>query len=247
MTPLRQRMMQDLQLRGYSDRTVEAYVRAVVQLANFFHVSPDEITEEQVRQYLLHLSTVQKVARGTFTIALCGIKFFYQQTLGRQWTVLDVVRPKGEKKLPVVLSRDEVWRVLDALRTPVYRVCLTTIYACGLRVSEVACLRVEDVDGARMLVHVRNGKGGNERIVPLSAKLLELLRAWWRLRQPRTWLFPGEGDRHVSTRTIQRALDEATSRAGIKKHVTPHVLRHSFATHLVEAGTNIRIARSGPS
>ena len=131
MTPLRQRMTQDLQLRGYSDRTVEAYTRAVRQLAQFHNASPDQLTEEQVRQYLLHLSTVQKVARGTHTIALCGIKFFYQQTLARQWTVLDVARPQHSKKLPVVLGRDEVWSILDAVRIAAYRVCLTTIYAAS--------------------------------------------------------------------------------------------------------------------
>ena len=136
MTSLRQRMTQDLQLRGYADRTVEAYVRAVAQLATFYRTSPDRLGEEQIRQYLLHLSTVQHVARGTHTIALCGIKCFYQQTLGQQWTVLEVARPKRTKKLPVVLSRDEVWRILGAVRIDAYRVCLTTIYACGLRLME---------------------------------------------------------------------------------------------------------------
>src|SRR3970282_2406525 len=131
MTPLRQRMIHDLQLRGYADRTVEAYVRAVAQLARFHHASPDQLTEEHIRQYLLHLCARQKVSRGTHTIALCGIKFFYKETLARPWTVLNVGRPKGEHKLPVVLSREEVWRILDAVRIPVYRVCLTTVYACG--------------------------------------------------------------------------------------------------------------------
>ena len=147
MTPLRQRMIQDLQLRGYSDRTVEAYVRSVAQLARFYHASSDTLTEEQLRDYLLHLTTVQKVARGTHTIALCGLKFFYQHTLGREWMVLKVARPKGEKKLPVVLSREEVWRILDCVRTPVYRACLTTICACGLRLMEGARLQVPDVTG----------------------------------------------------------------------------------------------------
>ena len=154
MTPLRERMIQDLQLRGYSDRTVEAYVRSVAQLARFYHASSDTLTEEQLRDYLLHLTTVQKVARGTHTIALCGLKFFYQHTLGREWTVLKVARPKGEKKLPVVLSREEVWRILDCVRTPVYRACLTTICACGLRLMEGARLQVPDVDGDRKLVQI---------------------------------------------------------------------------------------------
>ncbi len=178
MTPLRQRMLHDLQLRGYSDRTAEAYVRAVAQLAQFYSKSPDRITEEEVRDYLLHLTNVQKVARGTHTIALCGIKFFYEHTLQRHWRVLDVARPKGEKKLPVVLSRDEVWRILHRLHTPVYRTCLTVIYACGLRLMEGARLQVPDVDGDRRLLHL-HGKGGKDRYVPLPDATLQLLREYW--------------------------------------------------------------------
>ena len=154
MTPLRQRMIHDLQLRGYADRTIKAYVHPVAQLARFYHASPDQLTEEQVRHYLLHLSTVQKVARATHTIALCGIKFFYQQTLGREWSVLEVARPRREKKLPVVLSRQEVWRILVAVRIPAYRMCLTTIYTCGLRLMEGARLQVADIDGDRKLLHI---------------------------------------------------------------------------------------------
>ena len=157
---------QDLQLRGYSDRTVEAYVRAVAQLATFYHTSPDRLCDEQIRRYLLHLSTVQKVARGTHTIALCGITFFSQQTLGHAWTVLDIARPKRTKKLPVVLSRDEVWRILDAVRIDAYRVCLTTIYAGGLRLMEGLGLPVPDSDSDRALFHI-HGKGGKDRYVPL--------------------------------------------------------------------------------
>lgn len=170
MTPLRQRLIHDLQLRGYADRTVEAYVRAVAQLARFYHASPDRLTEEQIRHYLLHLSTVQKVSRGTHTIALCGIKFFYRQTLSRQWTVLDIARPKREKKLPVVLSRDEVWRILAAVRISVYRTCLTAIYVCGLRLMEGALLQVPDVDSERMLLHI-HGKRRKDRLVPLPVAL----------------------------------------------------------------------------
>ncbi len=149
MTPLRKRMIEDLRLRGYAERTVEAYTRAVVHLARFFGQSPARLTEEQVREYLLYLTTVKKVARSTHTIALCGIKFFYEQTLGRKWTVLDVARPKKEKKLPVVLSRDEVWQILACVDSPIYRVCLITIYSCGLRLTEGAHLHVPNVDGAR--------------------------------------------------------------------------------------------------
>ncbi|HYN81703.1 MAG TPA: site-specific integrase [Gemmatimonadaceae bacterium] len=246
MTPLRQRMIHDLQLRGYSDRTVEAYVRAVAQLARFYHAPPDRLCEEQIRQYLLHLSTVQKVARGTHTIALCGIKFFYQQTLVRPWTVLGVARPKGEKKLPVVLSRDEVWRILGAIRISVYRVCLTTIYACGLRLLEGARLQVPDVDGDRKLLHI-HGKRRKDRYVPLPDATLELLREHWRTHRNPLWLFPTITRTHLSTLTdpalgpisrssLQSAFARAVKKSGIHKRAHVHTLRHSYATHLLEAG-----------
>jgi integrase/recombinase XerD len=246
MTPLRQRMIHDLQLRGYSDRTVEAYVRAVAQLSQFYHASPDQLCEEQIRQYLLHLNTVQKVARGTHTIALCGIKFFYQQTLVRPWTVLDVARPKGEKKLPVVLSRDEVWRILGAIRISVYRVCLTTIYACGLRLLEGARLQVPDVDGDRKLLHI-HGKRRKDRYVPLPDATLELLREHWRTHRNPLWLFPTITRTHLSTLTdpalgpisrssLQSAFARAVKKSGIHKRAHVHTLRHSYATHLLEAG-----------
>ncbi len=150
MTPLRQRMLEDMQLRGFSARTQECYVAAVRQLAEHFHTSPDRLAEEQLRQYFLYLANEKKVARATATIALCGIRFFFEQTLRREWTTLRFVRPAREHKLPVVLSRDEVRRVLTAVRIPVYRVCLTTIYACGLRLLEGARLQVADVDSARI-------------------------------------------------------------------------------------------------
>lgn len=190
MTALRQRMIEDLHLRGYAERTVGAYVSAVAQLAQYHHVAPDRLSEDQLREYLLHLASGRKLARSSLTVALCGMRFFYEQTLGRHWTILDVARPKREKKLPVVLSREEVWRVLAAVRTPAYRACLTTIYACGLRLLEGTGLHVPHVDGARRLLHIHHGKGGVDRMVPVPQAALALLRAHWRTHRNPLWLFP---------------------------------------------------------
>ena len=242
MTPLRQRLIHDLQLRGYADRTVEAYVRAVAQLARFYHASPDRLTEEQIRHYLIHLSTVQKVARGTHTIALCGIKFFYQQTLARQWTVLDIARPKREKKLPVVLSRDEVWRILAAVRISVYRACLTAIYVCGLRPMEGAHLQVPDVDSERMLLHI-HGKRRKDRLVPLPDAALTLLRDHWRTHRNPLWLFPATTGNPgpISRSSLQSAFARAVKQSGVHKRAHVHTLRHSYATHLLEAGVTLQL------
>lgn len=242
MTPLRQRLIHDLQLRGYADRTVEAYVRAVAQLARFYHASPDRLTEEQIRHYLIHLSTVQKVARGTHTIALCGIKFFYQQTLARQWTVLDIARPKREKKLPVVLSRDEVWRILAAVRISVYRACLTAIYVCGLRLMEGAHLQVPDVDSERMMLHI-HGKRRKDRLVPLPDAALTLLRDHWRTHRNPLWLFPATTGNPgpISRSSLQSAFARAVKQSGVHKRAHVHTLRHSYATHLLEAGVTLQL------
>jgi len=182
MTPLRKRMIEDMQLRGFSARTQEAYVHAVRQLAKHDHRPPDRITEEELRQYFLHLTNVRHFARASVTIALCGIKFFFERTLQRRWTTFDLLRPPREKKLPVVLSREEARAILHAVRIPVYRVCLTTIYACGLRLLEGARLGVQDVDSARMLLHI-HGKANQDRYVPLPIRTLELLRAARELRE----------------------------------------------------------------
>jgi site-specific recombinase XerD len=244
-------MIGDLELRGYSERTVEAYVRAVAQLARFYGRSPDRLSEEQVRDYLLHLTRVQKVARGTHTIALCGIKFFYEQTLARQWSVLGVARPKGEKKLPVVLSREEVWRILDQIRIDVYRVCLTTIYGCGLRLMEGARLQTADVDSDRGVLRVR-GKRAKDREVPLPVATLDLLRCHWRTHRSPSWLFPAP-TRHgtaysvahdagpLTRSSLQSAFRRAVVKSGLHKRAHVHTLRHSYATHLLEAGVNLRL------
>ena len=179
MSPLRQRMLEDMQLRGLSARTQEAYTRAVWQLAQHYHRSPDQLSDQELRQYFLYLANDKKLARPTATIALCGIKFLYEQTLKQPWPTLRFVRPQPEHKLPVVLSRVEVRRILALVKIPVYRACLKTIYACGLRLQEGTHLQVPDVDSARMLLHI-HGKGKQDRFVPLPQSTLQLLRAHWR-------------------------------------------------------------------
>jgi len=175
-TPLRQKMIEDMQLHGFAARTQEAYLLAVSQLARYYRKSPDLIDEEELRRYFLYLINEKHAARNTCTIALCSIKFFFENTLGKEWKTFELVRPPREKKLPVVLSVDEVRRILECVRTPRYRVCLTIIYACGLRLLEGVRLQVKDIDGERGLVHIRHGKGSKDRCVPLPS-----LTIIWRL------------------------------------------------------------------
>lgn len=252
MTALRQRMIEELHLRGYAERTVGAYVSAVARLARYHHSPPDRLSEDQLREYLVHLTSVRKLARPSLTVALSGIRFFYERTLGRQWTILDIARPKRDKKLPVVLSREEVWRVLGAVRTPTYRACLTTIYACGLRLLEGTGLQVPHVDGARRLLHVHHGKGGVDRMVPIPGAALALLRAHWRTHRNPVWVFPAPRRRParplhdptigpIGPTSLQKAFVLAVKQSGVSKPAHVHTLRHSYATHLLEAGVPISL------
>lgn len=251
MTPLRQRMLEDLQLRGFSPRTQEAYLRAVRQLAAHFHRSPDRLGEEDLREYFLYLTNVKHFARASFTIALCGIKFFYEHTLSREWTVFDLVRPAREKKLPAILSRDEVRRILACVRLAVYRTCLTTIYVCGLRLQEGMQVQVADVDSGRGLLQV-HGQGRRDRYVPLPVDALTMLREHWRTHRSPQWLFPApvrQGTRYfvpvgagpVSRSSVQGAFLRALRQSGGHKRAHVHTLRHSYATHLLEDGVNLRL------
>jgi len=250
MTELRKRMIECLQLRGLSERTQEAYTRAVRQLSEHYHKSPDLITEEELRQYFLFIKNVKQYARGSSTIAICGIKFFYERTLNRQWTTLGLVRAAPEKKLPVILSIEEVRQILSRVRLPRYRVCLTTIYSCGLRLQEGTNLRVADIDSARQMIHVRHGKGAKDRYVPLPERTLELLRQYWKTHRNPLLLFPAEGRDHgdlaqatepMSKSSVQQAFRAALKDSRLNKRASVHTLRHSWATHLLEAGVNLRL------
>lgn len=254
MTELRKRMLQDLQLRGYSERTQQMYIRAVRQLAEHFNKSPDQITEDELRTYFLYVKNVKNWSRTASTIAICGIKFFYEHTLKRDWTTLQFVRAPREKKLPVVLTREEISRILQHVRFYRYRVCLFTIYSCGLRLQEGTHLQVTDIDSQRMLIHVRHGKGAKDRYVPLPETTLEHLRAYYRTHRNPVWIFPAAGragqHKEFATATrptphgnIQDAFRAALKKSGVNKKAHVHTLRHSYATHLVEAGINLRLVQ----
>jgi integrase/recombinase XerD len=249
-TPLRQKMIEDMQLRGLADRTQESYLLAVRQLARHYQKSPDQINEEELRDYFLFLKNDRHASRSTCTINLCGIKFFFQHTLGREWKFFELIRPPKEKKLPVVLSRDEVRRILGCVDLQHYRVCLTMIYACGLRLREGAHLQIKDIDSDRKLIHVRCGKGGKDRYVPLPEEALKMLRRHWLTHHNLVWLFPamrypsqppGQSNLPMEGTGLERAFRAALRESGISKPATVHTLRHSYATHLLEAGVNLRI------
>jgi site-specific recombinase XerD len=253
MTALRQRMIEDLQLRGLSTMTQTCYVRAVRQLAEHYGKPPDQISEEEVRQYFLYLKTVRHVAPNTFGVNLAGIKFFYEHTLKRRWPTLEMVRPSRERNLPVVLSIAEVHQLLGSIRQPRYRVCLSTIYACGLRLNEGIHLQVRDIDSKQMVVHIRHGKGAKDRYAPLPHRTLEMLRQFWTTHRHPEWLFPeptkdgilpSTASRPMCAKGLQNCFKAALQTSGIQKEATVHSLRHSYATHLLEAGLDLRVIQA---
>lgn len=253
VSPLRQRMLEDMALRGFTAKTQTSYIRSVEHLARYHKRSPDSLSDEDIRRYFVHLTCERKLARPTVTIALCGIKFFWESTLRRDFTVTGVPRPKREKKLPVVLSREEVRAILAQVTELRHRACLTLIYACGLRLGEACRVHVTDIDRARGVLHVHQAKGAKDRYVPLPAGVLPLLAACWRSHRNPVWLFPsvGRGGVHGATSThhapigtIQQVFRAAVAVSGVHKHVSVHSLRHSYATHLLEDGVNLRLIQA---
>jgi site-specific recombinase XerD len=239
MTPLRQRFLDDLRLRNYSPRTSEAYLAAVVKLTRYFRRAPDQLSPEEIRQFQLHL-VAQRVSFSQLNQVTAGLRFFYGITLGRPEVVQRIAYGKRPKKLPTVLAADEVSRLFAAAATERDRTVLRTAYALGLRVSELVALRLEDIDAARGVVVVRQGKGAKDRLVPLSRRLLEELRAYWRRHRPRPWLFAGaRPGAHLSVGGVQRMMRRVARRAGLGKAISLHTLRHSYATHLLEAGCDL--------
>lgn len=252
MSELRQRMVEEMQLRRYSERTQESYVSWVRRLTEHYGKSAEAISREEVRAYFVHLTNERKLSRSSVTTALSAVKFLYEAVLKQEWQEFGLARPRAEKKLPVVLSVEEVQRVLNGVRQPRYKVCLSVIYACGLRLLEGTHLQVQDIDSGRMLVHVRGGKGNKDRYVPLPQPTLEQLRRYWATHRDPVWLFPGREwsgwtraePAPLDESSLQKAFKAAVQASGIQKQATIHTLRHSYATPLLEAGVNLRLIQS---
>ena len=241
MTPLRQRMLQDMGIRNLAVNTQLAYVQQISAFARHFDRSPEALGPEQVRAYQVHLIEERKLAAGSLSVVAAALRFLYKITLRRPWNDDDIPMPKRPLKLPIVLSPEEVVRFLACVASTKHRAILTTIYASGLRVSEAVALRPADIDSSRMVLRVDQGKGRKDRYVMLSPRLLEVLRDYWRIERPKPWLFPGDGaGRHITKNAVEQACQKAQRAVGIDKPVTPHSLRHAFATQLLEAGTDVR-------
>lgn len=241
MTPLRQRMLDDMRVRNLATRTQEAYLWQVSRFAAHFHASPDTLGLPQIREYLAFLVREQHVGVSYLIQAVAALRFLYLITLDKDWKITSIPVPKQPRTLPVVLSPDEVAQFLSAIRSLKHRAILVTAYATGLRVSEVTHLRVADVDSSRMVIRVRAGKGAKDRYVMLSPHLLELLRAYWKAARPSGWLFPGrDPDRPITVTAVEIACRKTAESAGLTKRVTPRTLRHTFATHMLEGGADVR-------
>lgn len=242
MTPLRRRMIQDMELHGLSKTTQHTYVSVVKNFAEHFGRSPARIGQEDIRRFFIHLTKVRRLARSTVRVYLFAIKFLYRRTLQRQWPVLQLIRVRNVRKFPVVLSHGEVCDLLRKLRRPEARMSATLMYCCGLRVSEATKLQALDIDSRRMVVCVRNGKGAKDRNVPLPRRVLQQLRQYWRQHRPGHWLFPSKtGKTPISASVVRQAIKAAALQAGIVKNVSCHTLRHSYATHLLEKRVDLRI------
>jgi integrase/recombinase XerD len=246
VTHLRKMMLEELQRRNYSQHTTRCYIRTVEDFARRFHRSPDRLGPRHIREYQAELFQKRKLSPGTVRRSLSALRFFYTKTLNKAWSLAETPYPKKVFHLPSILSQEEVARLIDAADPRLHRTLLITLYATGVRNAELTHLKVSDIDSQRMVIHIQGGKGRRDRDVMLSAKLLEELRAHWRRLRPKpnTWLFPGNrlhrGNQPIDTKTTWYACKQAALRAGLQKAVHPHTLRHCFATHLLEAGADLR-------
>ncbi len=240
MSTLREQMQTDLQLRGITPRTQKDYLREVSNLAKYFKKSPEELGEKEIKEYLVHLLKDGKISGGTYRYYVSGIKFLYRTTLKREEVVDAIQYPKFKRKLPVVLDLSEVESLFSVTENLKHKAILMITYSSGLRISEAARLKITDIDSKRMMVWVQQGKGGKDRYTILSQSALECLRQYWRKYHPKEWLFEGQKDgTHICISSIRQIFLDAKKQAGITKPASPHTLRHSFATHLIEAGTSL--------
>ncbi len=245
MTTLRQRLIEDLQVRNRSPHTIRSYVACIAHFARHFGKSPELLGPEAIRQYQVYLVNERRVSLSYLIQIVSALRFLYCVTLQRDWAIRHIAYPKQPKRLPVVLSQAEVRRLFDAIRSPRHLAILMTAYAAGLRLSEVTQLLTTDIDSSRMVIRVRQGKGHKDRYVMLAPTLLEVLRLHWRRERPATWLFPGQHpDQPICNHVVQEVCRKAGIAAGLKKPVTVRTLRHSFATHLLESGKDIRIIQT---
>jgi len=240
MSKLKEQMLEDLQLRGATLKTQRTYLREVRNYAKYFGKSPEELGENELREYLLYLMKERNLSDGTYRFYVAALKFLYRTTLKREWVVDKIKFPKRKKKLPVVLDLSEVMLLLSVTENLKHKAILTLTYSSGLRISEVACLKITDIDSKRMMVYIRQGKGGKDRYSILSQTTLECLRQYWREHRPQEWLFEGQKQgTHITISSITQIFQKAKKHAGITKPACVHTLRHSFATHLIEAGTSL--------
>jgi integrase/recombinase XerD len=245
VTRLRKMMLEELQRRNYAQSTVKGYLRIVQDFAEHFHQPPDQLEPEHLRQYQAHLFQDKKLNAGTVQQYVAALRFFFNKTLKRHYLLDDIPMPKRHRKLPEILSPDEVALLIGSASNLLHQTMLMTLYSTGVRRAELCQLKSTDIDSRRMMVHIHQGKGGHDRDVPLSPRLLETLRVYWRWMKPKTYLFPGtvnnwRADVPITTKVPWEACRQAAQRAGITKHVSPHTLRHCYATHLLEAGTDLR-------
>jgi integrase/recombinase XerD len=241
MTPLRQRMTEDMEIRNLAHNTQLSYLQQVSSLAKYYQRSPETLGPEEIRAYQVHATTERKLAPASLCIIASALRFLYKVTLKREWVDAEIPLPKKPFQLPVILSREEVAHFLESIASSKHRTILVTAYAAGLRISEATHLKITDIDSQRMMIRIAQGKGQKDRYVMLSLQLLEILRVYWKATRPKEWLFPGDiPGRPITTGAVEDACQKARRVSGIKKPITPHSLRHAFATHLLESGTDVR-------
>jgi integrase/recombinase XerD len=245
VTHLRQAMLEELQRRNYAKTTVQYYIQTIEQFAKYFRKRPDQLNQQHIRTYQTYLLHERKLHPHSVKRHLAALRFFFVKTLRRPYGLDDTPYPKVPRRLPAILTVEEVTRLIDAARNLTDRTMLMVLYSTGMRNAELRHLQVRDIDSRRMVIHIQHGKGGRDRYVPLSARLLETLRVYYRWMRPKTWLFPGmiqnwRADKPITPKVVWDACREAATRAQLEKRVSPHLLRHSYASHLVEAGADLR-------